>query len=139
MNKRIKYKEGYKYQLSEDAFFDTGIFPPSFDIKHGFFILSAQGILQIKYGYAWDGASGPTIDTKSSMRAALVHDCFCQMLRNRDLPYEVYAEEVHSLFRRMLLEDGMFAWRAWYWHKAVVLSRGGHPDNEDCNPEVEAP
>ena len=135
---RIHYKEGYKYQLSQPYEIHTAIFPATI-IEYPFFTLTTSGILQIRSGYAWDGASGPTFDTKDSMRASLVHDCFCQMLRNKDLDYELYAPYVHALFKTILLADGMGSLRAWYWHLAVVNARGGDPENDDSNPEVEAP
>ena len=135
---RIRYKEGYKYQLSQPYEIFSGIFP-SATIEYPFFTLTAQGMLQIRSGYAWDGASGPSWDTKNSMRASLVHDCFCQMLKNKDLDYETYAPYVHALFKTMLLADGMSSFRARYWHLAVVIARGGDPEHDDSNPEVEAP
>ena len=134
----IYYREGYKYQLALPYVVQTPI-KPWRRIEHEFFALTQEGLLTIKAGYAWDGASGPTIDTKSSMRAALVHDCFCQLLRNRDLDYDSQAAAVHQFFYDLLREDGMWAWRAKLWHAAVVLARGGHPDNEDSNPLMHAP
>jgi hypothetical protein len=134
----IFYKEGYKYQLSSPYSIITNIFPDR-PIIHEFFTLTPNGTLQIRSGYAWDGASGPTVDTKSSMRGSLVHDCFCQMLHNKELDYDIYASLIHNLFYRILKEDKMFPIRAWYWHRAVVIARGGDPEHEDDNPELSAP
>ena len=64
----MKYKKGYKYQLVEDEVTKTDIIGYSFDTK--FIRLTLVGVLTVKAGYAWDGASGPTIDSPSSMRAS---------------------------------------------------------------------
>ncbi len=74
----IRYREGYRYQLAEDYEIQT---PIKATIKHAYFTLTKTGKLRVKKGYAWDGASGPTIDTKDSMSPSLVHDVFCQAMR----------------------------------------------------------
>lgn len=70
MEKTIRYRSGYKYQLAEGCTVRTGIFPPE-EIVTEFISLNTLGVLSIRRGYAWDGASGPTIDTKSSMWGSL--------------------------------------------------------------------
>ena len=42
----------------------------------------------VEKDYAWDGPSGPTIDTSNSMRASLVHDVLYQAMREEGLAYE---------------------------------------------------
>ena len=46
-------------------------------IEDDFFTLQEDGTLIVNKGFAWDGASGPTFDSRSSMRPSLVHDVFC--------------------------------------------------------------
>ena len=70
--KIIKYKDGYKYQLAETYSVWVAIVPAT-AIRHNFISLSPLGFLSIRKGYAWDGPSGPTIDTKNFMRGSLVH------------------------------------------------------------------
>ena len=65
----MKYKEGYKYVLAEDYKIKTPIIGNS--IKHDYFTLAKNGTLTVKKGFAWDGASGPTLDTKDSMSPSL--------------------------------------------------------------------
>lgn len=62
MNKAC-YRElhGYKYQLMEQYSFDVAI--KEYEIDTPYLSLGNDGILIIKKGYAWDGPSGPTIDT----------------------------------------------------------------------------
>ena len=47
--------------------------------------LNTKGHLIIKRSYAWDGPSGPTIDTKNFMRGSLVHDALYQLMRHEHL------------------------------------------------------
>ena len=113
----IKYKQGFKYQLNEDYSLRINILPTD-PIETDYLRLGTSGILRIKKGYAWDGASGITFDSKSSMRGALVHDALYQLLRLKLLSqtYRNYADE---LLRDICIEDGMWKWRANMWYKAV--------------------
>ena len=74
--------------------------------------------LRIKACYAWDGASGPTVDTKATMYAGLVHDALYQLIRLEVLPMSS-RKGVDKLFRRLLKEDGMTFFRRWYFYRAV--------------------
>ena len=67
----IKYREGYKYQLVEDYTVKTSITPKQDVAKDEWIQLKMDGTLTIKDGYAWDGPSGPTIDTKNFMRGVV--------------------------------------------------------------------
>ena len=88
----IAFRSGYKYQLAEDY---SAIIPiaPLAEIITDYIILirepslihgiaPCEGQLTIKKGYAWDGPSGPAIDTKSAMRGSLIHDAGYQLLRS---------------------------------------------------------
>jgi len=134
----ILYRAGYKYQLAESYSVQTPI-KPSVPIRHEFFTLSRNGKLWIKRGYAWDGASGPTFDTKSSMLPSLPHDAFCQMMRSKLLDYSRWQDEVNKFFYRQCLESGMWKARAWLWYQAVEFANAGHPDQGESNPIQEAP
>ncbi len=82
------------------------------------FITLKDGILTIRRGYSWDGASGPSFDTPSFRRAALVHDALYQLIREGCLPREckdIADKELHDV----CIMDGMSRLRAWYVHKAV--------------------
>lgn len=86
----------------------------------GFIILSSSGLLTISKGYAWDGPSGPTIDTKTFMRGSLVHDALCQLMRMKLLPITLKDYADRSL-QRICKEDGMCRFRAWYVYWGVRL------------------
>jgi len=117
----MKYKKGFKYQLAEDYSISIKKLVEE-KIELDFITLIPQGDffakLTIKKGYAWDGASGITIDTKSSMRGALIHDALYQLMRMEliDIKWRKYADE---LLRDLCIEDGMWRWRANAWYNAV--------------------
>ena len=116
---KIKYSKGYKYFLREDYIINLPVFPKEV-IQCEFFSLSTKGELRIYRRYAWDGASGPTIDTKSTMRGALVHDVGYQAIRLGLLPVwyrEVFDKLLHDICR----EDGMAWFRADLWWKTVEV------------------
>ncbi len=118
----IKYRtlRKYKYQLMEDYAFNTGIHPGSIVGVTNFIDLFQDGTLQIYKGYAWDGPSGPTIDTKTFMRGSLVHDALYQLIREEKLPYS-YKDYADRLLHDICVQDGMNKFRAWYVYWAVRL------------------
>lgn len=117
MSRFIKYYAGYKYQLAIDYFVVVSIRPPA-DISHDFIMLTTAGELHIRAGYAWDGPSGPTIDTSNFMRGSLVHDALYQLMRE-GLLSETDREQADLELRRICQEDGMSRLRAWWVYRAV--------------------
>ena len=65
-------------------------------------------------GYAWDGSSGPAIDTRACMRASALHDVWCQGMKLKiyDDSYRNWIRGV-SEYRSICREDGMSRRRAW--------------------------
>ncbi len=110
----MKYRElkGYKYQLVGRVCVDLDLDCEIITL----YIRLNTGRLSIKTGYCWDGASGPTIDTKNTFKASLVHDALYQLMREGLLSrtHRKYADE---LLRDMLIRAGMSKFRAtiWYW------------------------
>lgn len=102
MNTKSCYRElrSYKYQLVEEFTYETGI--TGFNILTDYVQLNDEGLLTIRKNYAWDGASGPTFDTKNSMRGSLVHDALYQLLRRKELPQSqvIVADD---LFRAIII------------------------------------
>lgn len=134
----IKYRSGYKYQLAEDYRVKVSVIPVQ-DIDTDFVGLSKQGMLFIKKGYAWDGPSGPTIDTKDFMRGSLVHDALYQLMRNRHLSSTRWRAEADNELKRMCLEDGMFRIRAAWVHRGVRLGGGPAADPASTKKVLGAP
>lgn len=130
---------GYKYLLKKDYFHNVEI--KGFDVATTYLELSLRGLLRIKAGYAWDGASGPTFDTKSSMRGSLVHDAIYQLIRLKKIPYSC-RKHADQLLEKILLEDGMWKLRVHCWERAVrrfawLCAKPGSekPEQIICAPE----
>lgn len=126
----IKYRAGYKYQLDQPYQVIVNINPVR-NIDTEFIKLSKSGVLSIKAGYAWDGASSIAIDTKSFMRGSLVHDALYQLIRQEHLKMS-HREQADKELYRICLEDGMNRVRAWGAWKAVSLfgKPSAHPDDK---------
>lgn len=118
MNGTIRYQEGYKYQLIDEYVIQTDIHP-KMDVIQPFYTIFTTGTIVIKAGYAWDGASGPAIDTRNFMRGSLVHDVGCQAVNDGILPKH-FRPKFDRLLRQICREDGMSWVRAWYVYKAVL-------------------
>lgn len=113
---KIKFTDGYKYQLAEDYSLQTII--TGYSIDTDFIRLTPYGLLIIKKGYAWDGASGPTWDTPSTFRGSLIHDALYQLMR-LELIWQSNRIVADALLRDICIEDGMWKWRANYWYAGV--------------------
>ncbi len=131
----IRYRKGFKYQLYESYVIETKL---KISIRTQFVKLYANGDLHILGGYAWDGASGPTKDTKNSMRASLVHDALYQLIRmgELDIEHRVY---IDKLFRDICREDGMSKFRSWLWYKSVKRAGKYFCKPGKTKPVLEAP
>lgn len=116
IKKTIYYKSGYKYQLYKNYRTKIDILGHNIHTKY---IILENGKLLIKKGYCWDGASGPTIDTKNSMRASLVHDALYQLCRMCYLDSTEYKNKIDKIFYNICIEDGMLRFRAWLWYIGV--------------------
>jgi hypothetical protein len=133
----IKYKAGYKYQLAEE--YQVLILIKGKTISHGPIKLTVAGWLTIKKGYAWDGPSGPAIDTKNFMRGSLVHDALYQLMRKKRIGSKKYRGVADSLLRQMCLEDGMSRIRAWWVYKSVVWFGASAADPSNKKEILTAP
>lgn len=136
-SKIIHYRKGYKYQLAEEYVIETGIRPYD-NVLTQFISLDTEGQLTIRSGYCWDGPSGPTADTPSSMRGSLVHDALYQLIRNVALPRSA-RDAADELLYRICVEDGMWKWRAWMWRRAVKKFAAGAADPRNRKPILLAP
>ena len=116
----IAYKSGYKYQLASDYVIDVDIYLTA---NTQFLVLDGMGGLFIKSGYAWDGPSGPTLDTKNFMRGSLVHDAIYQLMREGHIP-ESYREHADRLLQKICIADSMTPLRAWWVYKGVRFGGG---------------
>lgn len=113
----IVYREGFKYQLVEPYSVRLPLYPASYIDTH-FIKISTSGDLVIAPDYAWDGPSGPTIDSLSSMRGSLIHDALYQMIRAGALT-PAQRKTADDIYRNACIQDGMFEWRANGHFKAL--------------------
>ena len=119
----IKYKKGYKYQLVERWSISTDLRPDHIVVLNPFLFLDVDGKLCIQAGYAWDGPSGPAIDTKNFMRGSLVHDALYQLMRENLLSFS-FRKQADEELNRICLEDGMSKLRAWWVYQGVRFGGG---------------
>ena len=119
MDYLVYYKKGYKYQLAKTCRIQTDIFPKDIiSIDH--ITLDVNGVLTAFVGYAWDGPSGITIDTKTFMRGSLWHDVLYELMRKELIPCTLKnKQKADKLLRDICLEDGMWPIRAWWVYVAV--------------------
>lgn len=119
----IAYKKGFTKQICQPAFYASGIAIPK-RIVTDFCVVSKKGDIWIKEGYAWNGASGPTIDTKKTECLSLFHDLWYQLIRLGLLP-ESYRKEGDKMLYALGRRDGMWKLRVWYWYRGVRWQGGG--------------
>jgi hypothetical protein len=120
MRNKIVYRDGYKYQLLKSIKVQTEIKPPA-DIHFSFLKLDTDGLLRIRAGYAWDGATG-ALDTKNFMRGSLVHDALYQLMSENRLDLS-WREQADKELVKICREDGM-SWIRSKWVYAAVRSCG---------------
>ena len=99
----IAYNDGYKYQLKRDYSQQIDI-KPSSHVDMDFIILTMTRFLIIKKGYAWDGPSGPTIDTPNFMRGSLVHDALYQLMREGQLDKDRHRDAADRQLQKICIE-----------------------------------
>jgi len=134
MNKACYRKlRRYKYQLTEPYVLEIGI--SGYTITTPYLRLGTDGVLSINKGYAWDGPSGPTLDTLAFMRGSLVHDALYQLMRLEVLPL-VYKRYADLLLQKHCLEDGMSKFRAGYVYLALRFFGGAAAKPGSDKPDV---
>ncbi len=115
----IKYRKikRYKYQLLQIYTFFIGC-PIANAGNFAFLEVKSDGFVMIRFGYAWDGPSGPTIDTDNFMRGALMHDAIYQLIREGCINIK-YRDHADQQLRAICIQDGMSKFRAWYVYQSV--------------------
>lgn len=111
MPEKIRYRDGYNYVLHETYSIQTEIRPQA-GIVTPYLTLTADGLLTMIKGYAWDGASGPAVDTKDFIRPSLVHDAFYNLMREGLLDLG-WRKAVDQLLKKLFIEDAKAVKRPW--------------------------
>ncbi len=116
----MKYrKRNWKYDLPESETFQTRI-KPGRTLKTDWITLQPDGTLTLEAGYAWDGPSGPAVDTPNSLRGSAIHDALYQLMKLGLLDMKWF-DESNREFLRWLKKDGMWYLRRRGWYRAVQL------------------
>ena len=115
---KIKHSK-YKYTLLKDVIINLqGYYPnkalifPNSRIP-GYIQITRNKIITVHKGYAWDGPSGPTIDTENFIEASLIHDALYQIIREKHL-LEKYRKIADVILYHMCRELDMNWIRAQY-------------------------
>lgn len=124
---------GWKYRLLESIEVLTGIEPFSTH-SSDFMSINSIGVLRLKAGYSWNGASGPCLDCESIMYPSTVHDALCQLFSLGVLT-KGQRYEADDLLRRMVKAEmyrisdhwsvaPRLAYRTWasVWSRTVWLA-----------------
>lgn len=128
----MKYvKAPFKFQLVEDETFQLSYIRPTETIETWYCKFTLDGKLTGKIGWAWDGCSGPTWDTKNTRRAGCVHDLLAKLMRNGLLPHSAWILSEYE-FNDLLEEDGMWKFRRRLWIRGLRLVKGSYalPSNK---------
>lgn len=131
-DRALYYRQGYKYQVTRPYRIKLAITPYA-PVRLDHIEMDMSGELRILPGYAWNGASGPTWDTRNSMIGSLIHDVIYQLIRLGLISPE-YKEYGDRVLRDICIEDGMLRFRAAYWQCAVLNFGAG-----SCRPSAEPP
>jgi hypothetical protein len=125
----LYYRDGYHGQVAETYSIQVpkALWPPE-SIETEFINLTKSGFLVIKIGYAWDFASGPTLDFrnfpgyKKTRVPSLVHDSFCQLIRQGHMSGVKNARKhADRYFYDLLIARKFWKFRAQYWYRGVRL------------------
>lgn len=123
----------YKYEVTEEleyyALVKTGLKTGGLPWTNGYLtieVISKDCIkLTIAKGYAWDGPSGPTIDTLTWMLASVIHDALYQLMREGVIPRSCRDDADKEMYG-ICVAEGMFILRAWYSYHGVRLFGAKH-------------
>ena len=116
----MKYSE-YKYKFKVEENFSIELTFKIPDIEHEY-DSSKDGILSVKKGYAWDGASGPIINTRDTLVASLVHDVLYQAMRLNLIKSSKENRKIADKnFFEILKMNGVNSIRRKVWYFAVRL------------------
>lgn len=124
----LKFRNKYKYQLAADITWQSEI-KPAKNAETPRVLLTTEGLLYVREGFAWDGCSGPVIDRPKNMRAGCVHDALYLLMRAGQLDHSWW-QRADKEFQRVLLEAGNAEWLVNIYVKGLLFAKGkcAHPD-----------
>jgi hypothetical protein len=128
----LRYRKGYKGQVVEVTPKILTPIRPKANIVTEFIQLTVDGLLTIESAYAYDFASGPTIDYPEFIRAAaLLHDALCQLHAEGYLD-DSQRKQADEWFKDILMTNSKWLWLRWkYWYRGVRI---GSKDGSSIRP-----
>lgn len=131
----LQYKElrDWKYQTACNYAIRIPI-KPKRDIHTALVDLDQFGNLTIRSGYAWDGASGPTFDTRKTIIPSLIHDAIYQLIRMGVLP-ESDRRKADLILKEAMLACGIAKWRYTLWYWGVWFAGGAARKGRKYDPQ----
>jgi len=115
------FKRDFKYVTVHTEHFQLRHLRPKYAIKWMWLSLATNGLLIVRWGFPTDGPSGPTLDTKKTIKGATVHDALCQ-LAAQGLFGEVTEElrdQINAEADIVWDSSGMAQWRTEIWEATL--------------------
>ena len=125
-DKLLFTKDNYKYQARSYAVYRTAVYPRE-NIITDLVVLRTDGWLYVSKYFAWDGASGPTWDDSTNMRASQGHDALYMLMR-LGLLDPAWRPAADNFLRDQMIKDGAWRFRADYYRWAVDNFAAKHAD-----------
>ncbi len=119
---KLYFKKGFKYQTSRPFSCSTGILPEK-AVETDLIFLSLSGFLIIKANYAWDGPSGPMLDTDDMYIPSLIHDALYQLMRMGLLSLD-HRKDIDRLFKKLIVVNAKKGWKWFSKIRAIYAFRG---------------
>lgn len=119
MTRKMLWRRSPGYVLEQSLMVATPLYPEH-PLELGLIALYPTGVLIVTAGYEWDGPSGPTVDTDSTMVASCVHDALYSLMAAKLLPMSARST-ADLMLRELMLSHGAGWLRAWYFWAAVRL------------------
>ena len=107
---------GDRLLILKDQKIQTQVF--GYRVQSGKVKLYQSGLLLLKTGYQWNGASGPTIDTPATIEASAGHDGLTDLLIKKKLP-KTELSNINSSLYVLLRKNKVNTLRSTSWLFAV--------------------
>ena len=107
-------KYHYKFKAEKDLNLKLPVSMPDFEHEY---CSVKDGVVYVKKGYAWDGASGPVFNTKNTLVASLVHDVLYQaqrlnLIEHNSTNRKNADENYYELLKYFAVNP--VKWKIWY-------------------------
>jgi len=113
-------KINHKYKLTSPIQLQSTVYPLR-EIQTPFINLKPNGKLFIDVNYAWDGASGPTIDTDNTIVPSAGHDALFQLMRQNLIDRDVWFLTANKDICRWMKDRKMSSLRANAWKTGLDI------------------